>query len=405
MNTMIDVTPRVADVSETEVGARKVNVFGGQSRSDLSKQWISRPHDQRFLSLAELRSHVAFRREACTETRITTKGLEIIAPEPQTIEDTHKLTVGTPDGRELAPTNWSFGQLAGLAKAPGGYLRQLPSQIVADALAYGLRYNRQAEEVKTYDYSGQLLAATGPDYGRIFDVEVVEAVQQIAGNGTGDERWKVPGVLDWRTHVYDPNVPVTKDTTTLFASDRDVFVFLVDDRHPIEVGKLPDGSPDLMFRGFYISNSEVGSGSLKLAAFYLRAICCNRIMWGVENFQELTMRHSKYAPARFIEEARPALASFAEGSELRLRDAVEKAKEAVVAREKDEALEFLSARGFSRKRAVDIFETHEREEGRPIRSAWDAAQGITAFARSIPNNDDRLTVELEARKVLDKVAA
>ena len=43
--------------------------------------------------------------------------------------------------------------------------------------------------------------------------------------------------------VYDPEVPVTKDTTTLFASDRDIFVFLVDDRNPIEVGKLPNGEP------------------------------------------------------------------------------------------------------------------------------------------------------------------
>jgi hypothetical protein len=32
------------------------------------------------------------------------------------------------------------------------------------------------------------------DNGRIHDHELVEAVQRIAGNGTGDTRWKVPGV-------------------------------------------------------------------------------------------------------------------------------------------------------------------------------------------------------------------
>lgn len=48
-------------------------------------------------------------------------------------------------------------------------------------------------------------------------------------NGTGDTRWKVPGVLDWSTGVYNPRVDITKDTTTLYASDRDVFLFLVDD--------------------------------------------------------------------------------------------------------------------------------------------------------------------------------
>lgn len=34
----------------------------------------------------------------------------------------------------------------------------------------------------------ELRAVTGPDYGRIYDHELVEAVQRIAGNGTGDKR-------------------------------------------------------------------------------------------------------------------------------------------------------------------------------------------------------------------------
>jgi hypothetical protein len=73
----------------------------------------------------------------------------------------------------------------------------------------------------------ELRAVTGPDYGRIWDHELVAAVMKIAGNGTGDTRWKVPGVLDWSTMTHNPFVDVTKDTTTLYASDRDVFLFLV----------------------------------------------------------------------------------------------------------------------------------------------------------------------------------
>jgi hypothetical protein len=49
----------------------------------------------------------------------------------------------------------------------------------------------------------ELRAVTGPDYGRIYDHELVFAVQRIAGNGTGDTRWKVPGVLDWSTGIYN----------------------------------------------------------------------------------------------------------------------------------------------------------------------------------------------------------
>jgi hypothetical protein len=95
---------------------------------------------------------------------------------------------------------------------------------------------------------------------------------------------------------------VSKDTTTLYASDRDVFVFLVDDLNPIEAGHLPDGSPDVFFRDFYAWNSEVGAKTLGIASFYLRAVCQNRMLWGVEDFEEITIRHSKYAASRFAHE-------------------------------------------------------------------------------------------------------
>ena len=55
-------------------------------------------------------------------------------------------------------------------------------------------------------------------------------------------RWKVPGVLDWSTGIYNPQVDIGHETTTLYASDRDVFLFLVDNKNPIEAGRLSGGS-------------------------------------------------------------------------------------------------------------------------------------------------------------------
>lgn len=386
--------------------AYKVGNFEqGQLNGTVSRQWISRPADQKFLSLDALKAKVDARREAATELTVPTKRLELVAPVPETIEQTHDLQIGLPTGELINPTHWSFGQLCALGKAPAAHYRELPSQIVADALAYRLRYNRERDDVKLYNSGGEMLAATGPDYGRIFDSEVVAAVQQVAGSGLGENRWKVPGMMDWGSMTYDPEHPVTLDTTTLYASDRDVFMFLVDDRNPIEVGKLKSGDPDLMFRGFYISNSEVGSGSLRLAAFYLRAVCMNRNLWGVEGFEELTMRHSKYAPSRFIEQARPALESFANGSSGKLIDGVNKAKAAKVASDDDDALAFLAGRGLSRKMAAKVMEAAEVGEGEPARTVWDMAQGITRVARDIPNADARIELEGEARKLLDKAAA
>lgn len=393
----------VYDISESR--GYKVDPFKGSMSGAVSKQWISRPADQRFLSLNDLHKKVASRANASREEIINSRSIEFVSPVVETRDDVHRIAIALPNGDVLAPNHWSFGQLCSLAGAPASYLRRQPSQHVADCLTYDLRYSRKGDGVKGYVSGDDILAVTGVDYGRIYDLEVVEAVQQIAGNGTGDMRWKIPGVMDWRTHIYDPNAPVTMDSTTLYASDRDCFVFLVDDRNPIEVGKLPDGSPDLMFRGFYVSNSEVGAGSLVLAAFYLRAVCCNRLLWGVEHFHELRMRHTKYAPNRFIEEARPALESFANGSSSRLVEGVQKAKAAKIARDDDEAIEWLNARSFSRKKAMEILAQGEAEEGRPVRTAWDMAQALTANARNEPNNDSRITIEGVAKKLLDKVAA
>lgn len=393
----------IALAQPAEVGTRRADTSRGTHSNILNRQWISRPADQRFLSLSALRDAVHFRAAASREQRLQTKAVELVAPVPKTVADTHDLWLALPDGSEIAPTHWSFSQLCTLAGAPSAYVRRKPSQLVADMLTDDLRFRREVEQIKFYHTGDQLLAATGPDYGRIYDFEVVDAVSQIAGNGN-ESRWKVPGVLDWRTGLYDPDAAVTKDSTTLYASDRDVWIMLVDDRNPIEIGRLKDGSPDLVSRGFIVTNSEVGSSSLKLMAFYFRAVCANRIIWGVENFQTVTMRHSKYAPSRFIEEIRPALNSFAEGSAKTLTEGVQRAKEAKVADDQDEALAFLMARDFSRKMAAEVLETAEREEGQPARTIWDMAQGITAMARSFAHTDERVAMELKAEALLARVA-
>jgi len=250
----------------------------------------------------------------------------------------------------VAPTHWSFGQLCGLVGAPSSYLRQLPAPLAGINLQHGLLSHR-AELLKTLetdDARVELRAVTGPDYGRIWDHELVAAVIDIAGNGTGDTMWKVPGVLDWATMTHNPFVDITKDTTTLYASDRDVFLFLVDDTHPIEAGRLADGSPDLYFRGFYCWNSEVGSKTLGIASFYLRAVCMNRNLWGVENFEEITIRHSKFAAQRFAHEAAPALTSFANSSPAPFISGIKAARERIVARSDEDRESFLRKRGFSK---------------------------------------------------------
>ncbi|WP_189354525.1 DUF932 domain-containing protein, partial [Mesorhizobium sp. M2A.F.Ca.ET.039.01.1.1] len=285
-------------LSRTTPNGYKVDVSRGQRIGRVSSEWFNRPDDDRYLSLTDLNSAVKRRSERSKTRIVESEAIRVEASR----DNPERLMLMLPDVHTpVAPTHWSFGQLASLVGAPATYLRQLPAALAGINLQYGLSTHR-AEQVKTLEIENgrlELRAVTGPDYGRIFDHELVDAVQKIAGNGTGDTRWKVPGVLDWSTSIYNPNVDISKDTTTLYASDRDIFVFLVDDLNPIEAGRLPNGEPDLYFRGFYAWNSEVGSKTLGIASFYLRAVCQNRNLWGVEDFQEITIRHSKYAASRF----------------------------------------------------------------------------------------------------------
>jgi hypothetical protein len=202
---------------------------------------------------------------------------------------------------------------------------------------------------------------------------------------------------------YTPYVDVTKETTTLYASDRDVFIFLVDDTHPIEAGKLPNGDPDIFFRGFYCWNSEVGAKTLGIATFYLRAVCCNRILWGVENFEEIKIRHSKFAPDRFARQAEPALAHYADASPRSFVDGIRTAREKIVARGDEDRTEFLRGRGFSKSDTARIIETVLQEEGRPPESVFDFVSGITALARTKTHQDSRLDLEGKARILLERV--
>ena len=383
--------------------AFRVDSSRGQRNGRVSSEWFSRPDDERYLSLTELHDAVRGRAERANARTVESRAVRVEASR----DDAERLSLIVP-GREepVSPTHWSFGQLCGLVGAPASYMRQLPAPLAGINLQHGLLSHR-AELVKTLEADDgriELRAATGPDYGRIWDHELVAAVMKIAGNGTGDTRWKVPGVLDWATMMHNPFVDVTKDTTTLYASDRDVFLFLVDDTHPIEAGRLPNGEPDLYFRGFYAWNSEVGSKTLSIASFYRRAVCQNRNLWGVEGLEEISIRHSKFAAQRFAHEAAPALTSFANSSPAPFIAGIKAARERIVARNDEDREGFLRKRGFSLAETGKIVETVLSEEGRKPESIFDFVQGITALARTKTNPDARPDLEGKAKKLMECTA-
>lgn len=389
--------------------ARTVSTRGTADMT-LSVQAASRPDDQRFLSLDDLHQFTRLQAQFSTERVVDFRDVDFDLD-----GDDNAQPVLITDHGHMGFTNHTWGQVCQRVGAPAGFLGKLSPGLAAEALRESLaRADKEAVKLYWSDFAGDLTlrAVTGTSYGRVYDHEVVAQVKRLV-RGSGVE-WKVPGVLDWSTGKYDPDVPVTKQTTTLYASDRDVFGFLCADKDPIEVGTLPNGDPDLMFRGFYFWNSETGSRTLGFTTMYLRAVCCNRILWGVENVRRTVIKHSSRAPQRFQYEALPVIDNFAHGEPLKLVNGVRAAKAAVVVKEKkaedrrEAQVAYLKSIGFSGKQAEAIIAQQIKEEqggdGPGPLSAWDFAQGVTAYARGVTHADERFDVEKKAQVILDKVS-
>lgn len=352
----------------------------------VSRQWASRPDDERFCSLNDLLAHYATQRRQSREVTVQTRQLEV-RPAGDMISD---IEVYGPNGHGYEPTHWGFGQLATLAGAPAGYLRTLPAPIAADAINYGLRFRPQRDDVGvllTRNGSNLLRAITGPTYGRVWNEEIARTLVHRFGDGvTGD--WRVPGEFGQR-------VTVTKENTTIYGSDRDLFVFLADEDHRIEVPNRRHGQPGTMARGFYVWNSDVGARTLGIAAFLFDYVCCNRIIWGVEDFRQVTVRHTATAPDRWLDEVQPVLEAYAHGATRPIIDRIAAAQ----ARKIDDLQDFLAKR-FTAKLAAQAMAAHKAEEGRPAESLWDAVTAVTAVARSYQHQDSRVALERQAGDLL-----
>src|SRR3546814_12446980 len=115
----------------------------------------------------------------------------------------------------------------------------------------------------------------------------------------------------------------------------------------------------------------------------------NRNLWGVENFEEVKIRHSKFAANRFAHEAAPALERFADSSPMRFVSGVKTARERIVARKDEDREDFLRKRGFSKAESAKIVATVLGEESRPPERIYDFVQGIPAFPPTKTHQDTR----------------
>jgi len=354
-----------------------------------SNEWQSRPADQRFENLHALACYTAYQKQHSKAVVVPSRRLKA---QPHGTD--HKsLEIVGPNGHPAFLTHYAFGQLAQLAGAPAGYLRTLPSEMAADCVNYGLHIARDVEDIGVLLHkNGQpepvVRAATGPNYGRVWNADIVALLVDRFGDGiTGP--WRVPG-------EFRRKVEVSKDNTTLYASDRDMFVFLADEERPLTIANRRGGQHGTMARGFFLWNSEVGASTLGAAFFLYDEVCKNRIVWDVAELSEIRIRHTVSAPDKWLDKIVPVLNDFAYSSAAPIVETIERARQTKIAGDLDA---FLAQR-FGRGKVAAIKQAHEADEGRPIETVWDVTTAATAYARQIEHQDLRVALERAAGKVL-----
>lgn len=346
-----------------------------------NRQWMTRPADERYNSVADLHSAALGYKE---------NGLRSIVP-------TDKLRVGAHNGdvfllgrdHQIEMTNWSFDRLSDVADAPASYMRKLPAHMAADCLNHGLKEAETRDNNLLFkkEHSGMitLRALTSTKYERIWNADITSRLMELQEIGP----WQpAPAAFD--------------GSRGLYLGDRDMFAFMVDnDRRIFEKG--PGGG---LSRGFFVSNSEVGAASFKIMTFFYNYVCGNHMVWGASGIKEVKIRHIGDANDRAFGGLYAELKSYADSSAQEDELRVEKMRTYKIGNDLEEILDTvmgLRINGLTKKTLTAGYELAEKRVdwyGAP-NTMWGLAGGLTEIARDMPNANDRVELEAATGKLME----
>jgi hypothetical protein len=373
-----------------------------------SSQWASRPADERFWHLRDMRN-------ACNVARDNSGVSKVPFGELSATVVGDEVGIVGKVGVPSRFTHYAFGQFCGTVGAPAGYLRKLPASIAAGCLNEGIRTveDKASDRDLLFHRNGGLTlrACLSTRYDRVWDADVCEMLERLEG-------WRVPAGRmppgykgETRAATPDDILPGQINIGSgdliapsgLYASDHDMFAFLV---APDRV--ISDGSGGSLMRGIFVRNSEVGDAALSVTFFLMQAVCGNHIVWNATGVHEIRVKH--------LGEGTLNRAFKGFSAELRrYHDAAPEEEKGIMAARsmvlgttKDQVLDALCNYAkthsipLSRERfagALDVAEKHTDWYGDP-RTVWAAVAGLTHASQSSSFTDDRSVVDRAAGKVM-----
>lgn len=384
-----------------------------------SNQWQNRPSDERFWNMEELAAHTRYVKDRAVTAEARLADLRVVA------DGTSMLVVGK-QNKHAQLSHYAFGQLAARVGAPVAYLRDLPATLAAQNLNHGLKAAADADGGTKPDSSllfhnnGDfvLRAVTSMKYSRIWNDTLVRKVASLIPEG-----WRVPparptGKPGERTRIAT-QADVLRSTTQLgggsvkvgdtiapaglYASDKDVFMFLVR-----EDAMIDDGTDSGLMEGLMLWNSEVGDASFGGMKFMFKGPCSNHICWGAEDVFEFSHRHVGNVEDRAKQSMELFVRKYANSSMSDRAPQIEKARKMILGATKDEVLDavlaFVKAKKLPLTKKLvaagyDLAVQHEDWYGNP-HSVYGMVNGLTEASQVDTHADERFDIDRAAGKVM-----
>lgn len=376
-----------------------------------SREWATRPDDERFSNLADMAAKLRARRERCVEALVPSMALTVA---PTTDGD---LGVVGPTGQTARFTNYSFGQMCRRAAAPAEYLATLPADLAARNLNSGLQ-RRGADGGKDVnlllmqpngDPTYRLRSAMTEVYDRAWDDRLLDGLQDLQTKG-----WRVPparpcrsgqagsrpatadDVLDGERFDLSVNVGDTIAPAGLYAGDRDMFVFMVNERVRVQ-----DGTPGGLSRGFFLINSEVGLRSVGLVTFLYRHVCGNHIVWDARDVNNVRLPHvGQNVEGRALRMIPAAVDRHLNLAASIDEERIRRAQRHELGKDQKDVVRAARIKTDLSARVLDAAYERSEQDGENPRSAWGLAQGVTRLSQSQSFAGRRTELDVAAGELL-----
>jgi len=380
--------------------------------TNASRQWSERPSDEKYWSLSDMREACHLEYQAARQTTATLGDLSTVAV------DEEVMLVGSSGVRSLF-SNYSFGQFVRtVAPKATDYLRTLPPELASRNLNHGLAQINGTQRNLLFtdeDPVLRLKAIASNKYSRIWNVDVLDRLMRLESRGwrvpparpsrAGDERARPATESDCLSdRSFDLSVKPGDMIAPagLYASDHDMFAFMIHEHRDIEVGGHS------YMRGFFATNSEVPGTAFKLVCFLFNKVCGNHIVWDAREVKEMRVVHmgqENAAAGKAFDgiQVQVQVQEYADESASLEEARIRRAYDHKIADTKDEVLNKVFGLGTASRKDIEaaygLAEQHPEDGHQGADTAWGMVQGLTRLSQETPFADRRNQLDRAAGKV------